>query len=31
MVISRMRQRIEDPLVEIIISLVTPYAAYIPA
>jgi monovalent cation/hydrogen antiporter len=30
-VISRVRQRIEDPLVEITISLVTPYAAYIPA
>ncbi len=31
LVISRVRQQIEDPLVEITITLVTPYAAYIPA
>ena len=30
-VISRVRQRVEDSLVEITISLFTPYAAYIPA
>ena len=30
-VTSPVRQRIEDPLVEITISLVTPYAAYVPA
>jgi Na+/H+ antiporter len=30
-VISRVRQRVEDSLVEITISLFTPYAAYVPA
>ncbi len=30
-VISRVRRRVEDPLVEITVSLFTPYAAYIPA
>jgi CPA1 family monovalent cation:H+ antiporter len=30
-IVSRIRQRIEDPPVEITISLLTPFAAYIPA